>query len=868
MEELRRRMASAKSWGVDDVALVTPAEVKELVPYIDESVIVGGFYSEGVGVVDSLRAGTLMREQAQEAGALTVSANTEVLGIDVENGRVKRVRTDRGDVEAEYVVIACGVWSPRIARMAGRVDPAHPGGPPDDRHRPGAALRGREERHRVPDRARHGHEHVRAPGRQRPRGRLLRAPPDPARPRRDPLDRGVRALPHRAAVHPGRLRPADGARARADAGDRRRRVGGHQVRDQRPALAHARRPADPRRDARGERASGRPRRSGSRRARASAARWPSGWSRASPRSTCRPPTSRASTSTRRPSRTCRPRAPRASTRPTGSSTRASSGSRTAACGCPPSTSASASSAPSSTRPPAGSARTGTSRTAGLLEEYADQSSDREAEWDSRWWSPIINAEHLAMRDRAAMFDLTAFCVFDVVGPGALECVQKVSMRQMDVKLGKVVYTPVLTPRGGFRSDLTVMRLGDEHFRVVTGGAHGMADLKWYRDHLPEDGTAQIFDLTSSWCTLGLWGPRARDILREHHERRRLARGLPVRHAAARSRWGRCACSRRASPTWATSAGSCTCRSSRARSSGTWSGRPGEPHGIVPAGIGVYGTTGRLEKCYRAFGFELDGEYDVVEAGMAWGKVKDQDFVGKEAHVRHREEDPAAVMCTLTVDDHTPPSGRKRYMLGGEPIVTRDGEPLVDAKGRRSFVTSAGAGPSVGKHILMSYLPPEHAQAWASELAVRVHERALPGHRRGAPTRRRSSTPTTSASRPPAPFRHEDPRLRQARAAHRRQDGADRRRAGARDAPPRLHDQPARGVRRRGGGAARGAARRRGHRAHARARRGRGADPRLARDRRRPRHPAGDRRRGVGPAGHRRRDRRDVEAEEPRAATST
>jgi glycine cleavage system aminomethyltransferase T len=143
---------------------------------------------------------------------------------------------------------------------------------------------------------------------------------------------------------------------------------------------------------------------------------------------------------------------------------------------------------------------------------------------------------------------------------------------------------------------------------------------------------------------------------------------------------------------------------------------GQPHGAVPAGIGVYGTTGRLEKCYRAFGFELDGEYDVVEAGMAWGKVKDEDFVGKEPHVRHREQDPAAVMCTLTVDDHTSASGIRRYMLGGEPILTRDGTPLTDAKGRRSFVTSAGAGPSVGKHLLMSYLPPEHASV-GEELTV-------------------------------------------------------------------------------------------------------------------------------------------------------
>ena len=126
MEELRRRMASAKSWGIDDVALVTPAEIKQLVPYIDESVLLGGFYSKGVGVVDSLRAGTLLREEAQNAGALTVSANTEVLGIDVEGSRVKRVRTDRGDVDAEYVVIACGVWSPRIARLAGASIPLTP----------------------------------------------------------------------------------------------------------------------------------------------------------------------------------------------------------------------------------------------------------------------------------------------------------------------------------------------------------------------------------------------------------------------------------------------------------------------------------------------------------------------------------------------------------------------------------------------------------------------------------------------------------------------------------------------------------------------------------------------------------------------
>src|SRR6476659_7542896 len=92
MEELRRRRASAQSGGVDDCRLVTPAEIKELVPFVDESILLGGFYSPSVAVVDSLRFGTIMRERAQDRGA-QVLANTEVLGIDVEDGRVRAVRT-------------------------------------------------------------------------------------------------------------------------------------------------------------------------------------------------------------------------------------------------------------------------------------------------------------------------------------------------------------------------------------------------------------------------------------------------------------------------------------------------------------------------------------------------------------------------------------------------------------------------------------------------------------------------------------------------------------------------------------------------------------------------------------------------------
>jgi len=126
MQELTRRMTSAKSWGVSDAKLLTPSEVKALVPYIDETVILGGFYSPSVGVVDGLRAGTLMREDAIAMGAAQTFANIEVLGMDVEDGRIKRVRTDHGDIEAEYVVIATGCWSPKLAAMAGAYIPLTP----------------------------------------------------------------------------------------------------------------------------------------------------------------------------------------------------------------------------------------------------------------------------------------------------------------------------------------------------------------------------------------------------------------------------------------------------------------------------------------------------------------------------------------------------------------------------------------------------------------------------------------------------------------------------------------------------------------------------------------------------------------------
>ena len=132
MEELRRRMVSAKNWGIP-ARLVTPAEIKEMVPFINEEILLGGFYSPTVSVVDSLRAGTIFRERAQALGALQTFANVEVEDLIVEDGGDQggghRPRSHRCRLRRHRVRRV----EPQNRRDGRRRDPAHPSGAPDDR---------------------------------------------------------------------------------------------------------------------------------------------------------------------------------------------------------------------------------------------------------------------------------------------------------------------------------------------------------------------------------------------------------------------------------------------------------------------------------------------------------------------------------------------------------------------------------------------------------------------------------------------------------------------------------------------------------------------------------------------------------------
>ena len=715
MAELRRRCSAARAWGIP-AQVISPAQVAKLVPYLDESVILGGAHYPTVGVVDSLRAGTLMREEAERSGALTVLAGAEVLGIDTAatgqagRPRITAVRTTAGDIETGTIVICCGVWSPRIARMAGARFPLTPivhqmisvgpislfAGTPGEISYPIV----RDVDTNMYERQ-HGGDMEVGSYAHRP---IVVTPDDI--PSIEEAALSPTELPFTADDFDPQLAQALELMPEL-LGDEtagvRYAINGliSMTPDGHPLLGPA------------------PEVDGLWAAAASwikegpgvgraVAEWMSGRvptvdvdeaniARFYPcQRTVAHVEARAREGFNKMYGIVHPAEQWASGRPVRVSPVYERERELGAV----------------FHETAGWERPHwyTANEA-LLERYAGRLMPRGNEWDARWWSPVINAEHLAMREACGLVDLSAFAIVDVTGPAALDLVQSLAVAQLDVPPGRVVYTSILNTEGGFKADLTVMRLGAQRFRVVTGGATGMADLAWFTEHLPADGRAALADLTSAQATLGLWGPRARQILRSVTADDVSDQAFPFGSCREVEIAGLTVLASRISYVGELGWELYVPMEQGGRLwDALWAA--GTPHGLVPVGIGVYGTTGRLEKGYRALGNELTADYTLVEAGMARPRVKRQDFIGKDAYLAQRAAPPAAVLCTLTVDEHASASGEPRYMLGGEPIVTTGGERITDAKGRPSYVTSAGAGPSVGRHLLMAYLPPEHARAGA------------------------------------------------------------------------------------------------------------------------------------------------------------
>ncbi|HET9250448.1 MAG TPA: FAD-dependent oxidoreductase [Actinomycetota bacterium] len=322
-----------------------------------------------------------------------------------------------------------------------------------------------------------------------------------------------------------------------------------------------------------------------------------------------------------------------------------------------------------------------------------------APWESRtgWaaqnWSPAVGAEHLATRERVAMFDITPFAKFDVTGADALSFLQRISANRIDRPVGTIVYTSMLTPSGGIRCDLTVTRKDEDRFRVVTGGGSGQHDRAWLLARRQPDERVQLTVRTGSLFALGLWGPRARDVLQAVTD-------VDVSNEAFPYMTARYLNVGEVDPVW-------TQRISYAGELGwelygqiamgqrAWDvlWEAGREHGIVAAGGGAFDSL-RLEKGYRLWGQDIHTEHDPFEAGLGFAVRMDKEFQGRAALQRILDEGSSEKLACLTLDDPTD------VVMGKEPIL-HDGRVV-------SYVTSAAYGYSIGRAIVYGYLPVELA----------------------------------------------------------------------------------------------------------------------------------------------------------------
>jgi glycine cleavage system aminomethyltransferase T/glycine/D-amino acid oxidase-like deaminating enzyme len=328
---------------------------------------------------------------------------------------------------------------------------------------------------------------------------------------------------------------------------------------------------------------------------------------------------------------------------------------------------------------------------GVRHEWA-----RRTGWAARGWSPEVGAEHLATRSHAALFDITPFAKFDVTGPDALAFLERVFANRIERPVGSIVYTAGLTPTGGIRLDLTVIRKDEELFRIVTGGGSGPHDLAWLRAQLRDGERVTLIERTGSLFALGLWGPRARDILSRVTDD-------DVSNDAFAYLTARYLNVGEVTPVWAQ-------RISYAGELGwelygqfamgdrVWDllWEAGRDDGLIAAGGGAFDSL-RLEKGYRLWGQDIHTEHDPLEAGLGFAVRWDKDFQGREAIEAVRDGGgPAERLACMTFDDP------RTVVMGKEP-VWHDGRVV-------SYVTSAAYGYSVGRTIAYGYLPAALAAA--------------------------------------------------------------------------------------------------------------------------------------------------------------
>ncbi len=312
-------------------------------------------------------------------------------------------------------------------------------------------------------------------------------------------------------------------------------------------------------------------------------------------------------------------------------------------------------------------------------------------WTKPPYFERLRQEHQATRERVCMFDLSSFGKIDVTGPGALPLMQRLADSDVDKPVGSAIYTQFLNRNGGVEADLTITRLGKEHFRVITGSGFISNDLGWIQLHVQQDDPpVEIRDVTMDWACIAMWGPKSRQVLEKVTRDDVSNQAMPYLKAdwvdingarvlaqrvsyVGELGWELYVPAGRALPTW------------------ELLHEAGQEFGIDVGGYKVLDGL-RMEKGYRYFTADVTPMENPYQAGLGFCvDMEKPDFIGKAALESAKAEGVPNKLCTLVLD-------------GEEYLPIYGGEAVYQDKKVVSRVRSGGYGFTLERNIVFAYLP--------------------------------------------------------------------------------------------------------------------------------------------------------------------
>jgi len=334
-------------------------------------------------------------------------------------------------------------------------------------------------------------------------------------------------------------------------------------------------------------------------------------------------------------------------------------------------------------------------------------TDDPAEWfelGESAYEPLGDLDELvhAAREHVAIFDMTSFGKIRVWGAGALNLLQRLAANDLNKPVGSVTYTQFLNSKGGVESDVTVTRIGEKEFRIISGTSFVSNDMGWIQLHLPDDGSVALEDETEKMGCLGLWGPESRRVLQAVCGNDFSNPAFPYMTARFIAVEGATVWAQRVSYVgelgWELYV-------QPEDASKVWDALmdAGQVCGIQPAGYKALDAL-RIEKGYLYWSGDITPEDNPLEAGLgSFVRFNKEDFIGKGALLKIGAQGLRRKLMALTLD-------ADGNLYGGESVYANN--KIVDR------LRTAGFGYTIGKDIGLIYLPLELAKA-GLELEVEV-----------------------------------------------------------------------------------------------------------------------------------------------------